>query len=187
MSSISDGMSLSRLLLRTSVSNLDILLMFSGRICSSFLCSHSVCSICILRTDTSHWSTRPHGAELSATVGVEQVFLPVDVVRQLLQAVAPHVKPLQCRKGDYTIWQGDEVVHGQVQVLQPHQVPQLETDRAGSTGPNLDWSGTWSGSWNDTWSSTWSGSSFMSRFMASSSLSRLSQQPSSSGTFRIRL
>lgn len=50
MSSISGGMSLSLLLLRTRVSSLDIRLMFSGRFSSWFLCSHRVCSFSILRT-----------------------------------------------------------------------------------------------------------------------------------------
>lgn len=52
MSSISLGMSLSLLLLRTRVSSLAILLMFSGSSCRWFLCSHSVFSISILRTNT---------------------------------------------------------------------------------------------------------------------------------------
>ena len=56
MSSIRDGMSLSLLLLRTRVSRLAILLMFSGSFSSSFLCSHRVCSLSILRTDISHCS-----------------------------------------------------------------------------------------------------------------------------------
>lgn len=49
MSSISCGMSLSWLLLRTRVSKLAILLMFSGRLSSWFLCSHRLCSFSILR------------------------------------------------------------------------------------------------------------------------------------------
>lgn len=52
MSSISGGMSLSLLLLRTSVSKLAILLIFSGRFSSWFLCSHRVCSFSILRRQT---------------------------------------------------------------------------------------------------------------------------------------
>ena len=54
MSSIREGMSLSLLLLRTSVSRLDILLMFSGSFSISFLWSHIVCSFSILNTDISH-------------------------------------------------------------------------------------------------------------------------------------
>lgn len=53
MSSIRGGMSVSRLQLRTSVSRLFILLMFSGSFSSRFLCSHRVCSVSILRTNPS--------------------------------------------------------------------------------------------------------------------------------------
>ncbi len=51
MSSISGGMSLSLLLLRTRVSRLAILLMLSGSFSSWFLWSHRVCSFSILKTD----------------------------------------------------------------------------------------------------------------------------------------
>lgn len=113
MSSISCGMSVSLLLLRTRVSKLAILLMFSGRVSSWFLCSHSVCSFSILRR-----MARRSLAGGGQRAGPRAAPTPVDVLREASQLVPTHVQPLQHRHSNHTVWHSGEVVHGQIQVMQ---------------------------------------------------------------------
>lgn len=115
-------MSLSLLLQRTRVSSLAILLILSGSISSWFLCSHRARSFSILRTNkqtdmlTGWWQT---GA------GLHDVLTPVNVFRQVLQLVSSHVEPLEHWQSNHTVWHASEDIHGQIQVLQLLQVPQL--------------------------------------------------------------
>lgn len=103
------------------MSKVAILLMFSGRVSSWFLCSHSVCSFSILRNrkqkSVMGWRQARAGGGAPLT--------PVDVLREVLQVVSTHVQPLQHRHPNDTVWHTGEVVHGQIQVLQFLQVPQL--------------------------------------------------------------
>lgn len=67
---------------------------------------------------------------------------PVEVLGELLQVVSTHVQPLQHGQPNHTVRHAGEVVHGQIQVLQFLQVPQLKmgTQQVSNqrSGPGFD-------------------------------------------------
>lgn len=54
----------------------------------------------------------------------------MQVFRQVLQLIPPHVQPLERGHSHHAVWHLAELVHGQIQVLQVLQVPQLTSSTA---------------------------------------------------------
>ena len=61
----------------------------------------------------------------------------------MLQLVSTHIEPLERWKSNDTVWNGGEEVHGQIQVLQLLQVPELQRTKQilGQLDQNLSGAG----------------------------------------------